>query len=476
MTIPGIDPIGAFDFDGQLGGSSRIVAEVLEQLRLAGVSETTAELSLWVTSSGDDADDGLTEETAKATPDAVWALVPYLVLHNTTIHSRGVFVDKELRFSNRFIGNGVKLVVDGGDEFAVVDDNSGANYTADINSTSSIGLTTAGWTVDEFQGKMVEVLTGPAAGNVRSIQSNTADTLVPCRNFSADPGAGATFRVVRPATTIQIDGTYVTQNFEHLIGDGSFHFQRMSLLGTKQSGVFILNNSASFNMSHIVWESAINFVVLSVRDCADVLSLVTYVDPSTYATISDSISAAGLSMIGNAYSTEIRHSGVIFQAAVFQRPLSAVNSFLQVLRGSILAQGASLRRCADLRAVSPFLLTSTNYAPTRINEGLLLRGCRVSMGSGDLSGSGAHGIECLDTFLEFTGAVSGSGHSVSGVYAHTSSTVLIADGSPPTLTGTTADLSIDGTTQISTWAAIDAGTAVNGATVGNDEFVIAKEV
>jgi len=62
--------------------------------------------------------------------------------------------------------------------------------------------------------------------------------------------------------------------------------------------------------------------------------------------------------------------------------------------------------------------------------------------------------------------------SGAGVYAHSGSVVHIKDGAPPTLTGTVGDLSTDGTTQISTWAAIDAGTPV--AVLA--EMTLAKEV
>jgi hypothetical protein len=72
-----------------------------------------------------------------------------------------------------------------------------------------------------------------------------------------------------------------------------------------------------------------------------------------------------------------------------------------------------------------------------------------------------------------TAAVSGTGNTGAGVHAKNNSTVLIADGSPPTLTGTVGNLSFDGTTQASTWAAIDGGTPAIETTA---DLVVAKEV
>ncbi|GAJ06569.1 unnamed protein product, partial [marine sediment metagenome] len=88
---------------------------------------------------------------------------------------------------------------------AVVEDNSGSNFTADGYSISSIGDTSIAWAVDGYAGYWVEIVSGASGttGEKRTIQGNTADTITPTRNFTADPGDGATFRIVEPDTVIE---------------------------------------------------------------------------------------------------------------------------------------------------------------------------------------------------------------------------------------------------------------------------------
>lgn len=59
-----------------------------------------------------------------------------------------------------------------------------------------------GLTVNGLVGKTVEILTGAAAGDRRSIRSNTATTIIPDAAFTAAVAAGDTFRVVEPAVVI----------------------------------------------------------------------------------------------------------------------------------------------------------------------------------------------------------------------------------------------------------------------------------
>jgi hypothetical protein len=72
-----------------------------------------------------------------------------------------------------------------------------------------------------------------------------------------------------------------------------------------------------------------------------------------------------------------------------------------------------------------------------------------------------------------TGAVTGSGNTGAGVYAHSGSTVIIKNGSAPTLTGTVGNLAISSAAaEESTWANIDAGNIISIA----NEMTMAKEV
>jgi hypothetical protein len=62
-------------------------------------------------------------------------------------------------------------------------------FTADVASSSSIGLTTAGWSVDQWAGAWVEILTGPAAGQTRLVQANMLTGIGATLAISGSPGS-----------------------------------------------------------------------------------------------------------------------------------------------------------------------------------------------------------------------------------------------------------------------------------------------
>ena len=88
-------------------------------------------------------------------------------------------------------------------------------YRSDVDSTvlgatpltaATLLLLTDGlamWGVDAFAGKWVEILDGPAVGDIRQIRNNTATTLVPVAQFTAAPVVGNTFRIFEPSTEIR---------------------------------------------------------------------------------------------------------------------------------------------------------------------------------------------------------------------------------------------------------------------------------
>jgi hypothetical protein len=186
---------------------------------------------------GNDANDGLTPATPKLTLQAVFNLVPYQVRHDVIIHLSGQFViPHDTSFQKRMF-DFATLTIDGGDQVTVVADNAGSPWAADIHLDGYIGLSSLTWTPEFYTGYMVQILTGPAAGDIRTIKSNTATTLVPTIAFSADPGVGATFRIVRPATTIEQTGIPFDVE-QHTHGDWTFdgtgyvNIQRLTFTGT----------------------------------------------------------------------------------------------------------------------------------------------------------------------------------------------------------------------------------------------------
>jgi hypothetical protein len=465
MTIPGIDPIDEFEFDGQLGGSSRLVAAILEQLRLAGVSETTEELTLWVDgTSGDDENDGLTEDTALKTLEAAWAFVPFLLLHKVTLNLRGAISGSgNLFLGGRFlgadfdIGTTSNLVVDGGTDEQIHDDNGGANYTATSGSATSIGDTGSG--IGSLKGYVIEVLTGAAAGDKRlGVIATDADTLVPHKDFSAVIGVGDTFRFVKPATTIS---GYSSVEFGGFSGRHALAITNLFFSGTG----FILRPAGG--------------ITISVGGClidkaaADALSIDTAAIGSMLLWSLTSIlyggSASSYGVALPAGGINVKQAGSMLLWECFADTLTAEQAAMTCNRGTQFADGAlvggrsSDQTTAELN--NRFFLHTAGYAPTGSDgaSGAGLRvmgGSRISIGAGcSFANAGSHGIEVDEgSQVELDGAVAGAGNTASGVYIHNKASLLIDGAAAPTITGNsgTVDLSFDGSTQKAAWATVAA--------------------
>jgi hypothetical protein len=100
-----------------------------------------------------------------------------------------------LRGNITIIGDGAGQGTDG---FTVLR----ATAAAQAGSTIAQIVTPAGLGVNTFRGKTVEVITGAAIGDRRTIRDNTDTVITPVRNFSAAVAANDTFRIIEPAATV----------------------------------------------------------------------------------------------------------------------------------------------------------------------------------------------------------------------------------------------------------------------------------
>lgn len=205
------------------------------------VAATTDELHVYADyTNGDNGNDGLSLAAAKQTVHSAIEIIPYHARHNFVLHVSGAHPGAVPAVLNINVDGGLFGIIDAGSALSVVADAGGVPWVADISSASSLGLTTAGWTINQYRGYAVEVIDGAAAGQTRSIHSNTATTITPGRNWSTDPGA-AQFRIVQPLTTVA-HGIEINK-----IGTGSIRVQRMSTTG---SGFFL---TRSFDDSGITF-------------------------------------------------------------------------------------------------------------------------------------------------------------------------------------------------------------------------------
>ena len=420
---------------------------------------TTRELHVYVDGdSGSDTNDGSSWANAKKTIPAGISLIPHFIRHNTCLHLKGSFVDNGFPIVQNDVGANIVFLIDGGTDVTVLN----GPHTADISSVSSIGLTTASWTADQWAGYIVEVTSGPASGQRRTIQTNTTTTITPIKNWTVDPGA-ATFQIVRPATTLtgsidQVLGLYCVGrgrlHVQNIYGDstgpgyivGTCAVERVSL-----SSLVLAGSSVSFSFSN----PAGRFLEVGQRDF----------DNSTFLRISADTSSVGVS---NPNGGDF-HIHSTMNVNIFRSVLKNIRlqncSFWQGFDYGSRVMGAYVECCTA--NYSPAFRQRSGYATTKCDSasggysqgnGLLLMGSNVRLNDLALENNSAHGIESQQSSVRFEGVISGSGNGGAGVYVHSASSLITTSGLVTTVTGTVGDIAVsDPTIQEAQWTDLASG-------------------
>lgn len=104
---------------------------------------------------------------------------------------------KTLRIGCSWVFNG-DGAGQGGDGFTVLK----APAAAQAGSSAVQLVALAGLGVNTFRGKTLEITSGAANGDRRTIDSHTDTTIIPARNFSAAVANGDTYRILEPAVKV----------------------------------------------------------------------------------------------------------------------------------------------------------------------------------------------------------------------------------------------------------------------------------
>lgn len=449
--------------DGKL--PEDIVDDHVSELEEGSATQTSSNTWVYVDSaSGDDGNDGLTPATAMQTIPAVLALVPDSIEHKLAIRIKGTFDLSNNLVEGKFsTQRGGMILFDGGDDLTAVDDNGGANYTADISSTLSLGVAAGSWTANEHAGFWIEPLSGPATGELRVIRNHTTTTFVPTYPFSTDPGA-CTFRIVRPTTTISASSNLGGLSI-HIAGPqgapGLFSgFQRLYFSGDACSLRIFSNSKVS--LSGVVLNSTYSdasFGSLHVEAYAP-YSNVTLYDPQSFNIDTDK--SIGLSC--RAGTARYLNAQALDMSYFYHVNTEMLQSTIKVIdkariEGSCLMQDC--KQVVDGAAALTGSSTQTLQFSNPSGVALTLLDSDVYLGANVvLLNSTSHGIEAEHSEVKLDDEVSGSNNGGAGLYAHGDSHVKITGGAP-TLTGAIGDISTDGTTEITTWATVNGGSAVD---------------
>lgn len=435
----------------------------VSDIEAAYVAKTTAALQLYANgTSGSDSNDGLSSGAPKKTLQAVFDLVPEFVSQDVVINLSGTFVAEGTNVNLNCYGDGSKFVmIDGGSSTEVV----AGPWTADISSASTIGNSGLSLTPDQYQGYWIEVTSGSLSGYRAHIYEHSATTFT----FGIDIGnaGAATFQVVRPSTIISDSGGFNIIR-PRAYGDVNMIWQRLRFTG---SNTRLLGSGSciTFAMNGIVWDGAgliqlDNFPQIALGyGFIRTTSAPSVVDTSQKLGFSQQSGSAQM-ILNNVFTANPQCAQIHDLAATSSKRL-----FFYTTRFSGSGGGCELTSCkGDFRTLSSaYRDCKSEDFPIDVER------CNFRFRSTmDLSNSSSHAIIAERSSLSIEAAITGTGNAGAGLYIHSMSKATIADGSPPTVTGTVGDISFDGTTSASTWATVDGGTPASSSV----EFSSVSEV
>jgi len=396
----------------------------------------------------DDTGDGRTLATAKKTIAAAVALLPNVAEGHVVLHLSGTFTLTEITIINTDTQRYKRLIVDGGDSIEVLE----GPYAATSGTTSTLTDSVRSWTINQWQGYIVEILDTSNIGHRTTIQSNTSDTLTVVQNWSSAITVNS-YRIVRPATTI----TASALAWFYYGGKAQYDvcFQRLRFLGDTLPG---LMSSAKCNLMRITdcgYEGTRFFGFYN----GGVYFGRTLYDPNNPdSAFSSTLHKAGCYYAGS-YSKGVSLTAVsaaFINNSVIMAPVSLLGTVLNIANGSLVKKVYAY-------AGSTLTLTkSSSSVSTKIDgsddTGLVLENAQASTGSGatDISNCTTHGVELFNSVLDMSGGagLTGNGNGNLGLYAHDGSVVKIAGATPPTVTGTLGDVAVNSTEQPTTWTNI----------------------
>lgn len=239
-------------------------AAALAQVPSQPVTMTTGDLNLWVTATGNDNNSCLLPNQACASIHGAVNKVPRWICHIVTI--------------NVGVGTFVGATIDGFN-FCAARNSTATGYSTGkliitgtlINATATTGdpvfqftsqtagdtaatwgvlnKTSAGWTVNNFRGKLVEAISGGGAGTIRIIKENAADSISLVGASSASATTATTWAVrdwgtlvsggTYPPATLNWSGFIVGQNNPSTAGVGAIEIRNFRFPSTTARALYM---------------------------------------------------------------------------------------------------------------------------------------------------------------------------------------------------------------------------------------------
>jgi len=218
---------------------------------IASINETYEEMDIYVRAAdGSDSNLGTISEPLATLTEAV-NRIPFHVNHTIRIHvgphtgsgyQRPTISQKALNENIYIIGDGGGGVTDG---FTEILSSTAALAGSTDRIVKSSGLSTSQYGgFGQYWGATIEILSGAAAGDRRTILNNTATDIVPNAPFTAAIGTGDLYRIVTPETTI-----YYTDQNNTILCSGLGVFIDEQFAESRGKSLFLINFKVDTNQS-----------------------------------------------------------------------------------------------------------------------------------------------------------------------------------------------------------------------------------
>ena len=406
----------------------------------------------------DDTGDGRSWISAKKTIGAVINVLPEIAASHVIIHLKGVFdlTDYAVFGTSTFSGNNLNIIIDGGDEVTVL---AGPN-TATGGSTLSLQDSSQAWTTDEFQGYSVEILSGPLAGYMQTIDHNTDTELFISIPWPSSPGTEQ-YRITKPATTI-------TSSSNRWLLYGGHHtymlwFQRLCLTGNVRIGAL------AGSKLNLMWFGDVIFEDTAYISAYSSTNISWYKrDPANGASYMESTKVKkGVSFVGsnNAPLTAEGNIHYVYGPNCVLGTLEYRNSTVNVGSGRYrqFKFKNSVINSYSAASTSKCIISGSASSGIDSEDSVIT----LSHLATEIDNCSGHGIELKGSKIEVGAiAISGTGNGGVGIYAHANSHVQLEKANMPTITGTSGDVAVNNTTDPETWTDIEAADGLVSAQEG----------
>lgn len=185
---------------------------------------------------------------------------PFEITQNIYVYVRGNSSDFGAIYINTYLRPGVSVVISGEDDWVDV----AGPFTATSTTTSTVTVSAAGWTPNDWNGYAIRFTAGPEAGNSKAIKKHTADTITVVPTFAGAPGNNE-FYVSRPKT--QIAGSTTDS---HLVitaaGPGNFSIQNFHISGSKTMLEFGPGTSSQCYLTRVVSDGSKSECIRSTKN------------------------------------------------------------------------------------------------------------------------------------------------------------------------------------------------------------------